>query len=178
MNRFDYATRPRFDGGRALAFASRVRVPLVALLAALVFDGASWTVERIRVAVLEHESAVRAARLDSLADAVTHARAREHELQRLHETYAHIADLAASGNDAAGAVIAIGNALPPHVWLTAVRMEPNGASLEGRSASLQPVGTALSSLARLPRYGGARLVAVHGEAGRMLSYSITLEAAR
>ena len=64
-------------------------------------------------------------------------------------------------------------------WLSSLRADRGTLAVEGHSARLAAVGTTIASLAALPAYGSARLVAVHEDPVRSgVTYALALEPKR
>lgn len=157
----------------------RGRPALVACAVSLALMGTLWAVEATRLRAAELAGATSAERLAAGAADVTHAQLVARDVQRLRDLHDRIAAIRRTGADRAAEIAALGDRLPAEAWLTALHTDRSALMLEGRSARLSTVGSAISALARLPAYGAARLVAIHADPRRPgVTYSIALESRR
>jgi Tfp pilus assembly protein PilN len=177
------------------AVAPPLRAPLVALLCSLAFVLVVWSVQHARLRAAERDGVELARRYTTTARDVARVRAVEHDVTRLRALAERVANVRRSGTARASEIAVVGNTLPAGAWLTALHADrravapggPNALTLasnsaltlEGRSARLSTVGTAIAGLARLPSYGGARLISVHEDPARSgVTYAIALEQRR
>lgn len=156
-----------------------LRIPLIALGAAMTLVALLWTVQTARLRAADHDGTVYANRLVAADTAVARVRVLERDVARLRSLSDRVAQMRRSGDAQASEIAALGNRLPDGVWLTSLRADHGVIALEGRSARLAAVGTAMDALAGLPGFAGARLVAVHAEPARSgVTYSVELERRR
>ena len=87
----------------------------------------------------------------------------QRELARLRSVAQRVEATRRSGPREASEVAALGNRLPPEVWLTTLRIAPDAIALEGRSTRLDGVAAAMRALARSPQVAQARLVSAHDD---------------
>jgi Tfp pilus assembly protein PilN len=178
MNRINYLVSPfeRFAGTTPALPAPHLRRPLAALAASIALVAAAWCTQAVRLNAARSDGARYAQRLAAVEGQVAHVRALQRDLIRLRTIANRISHLRASGSARASEIAALGNRLPPDAWLTSLHIDRAAVSVEGRSARLGGVGSAMTSLAALPRFESARLVAVHSDpvhAG--VTYAIALE---
>ena len=156
-----------------------LRIPLLALGAAMVLVALLWTVQTTRLRAAERDGTVYANRLAAADAAAARVRVLEHDVAQLRALSGRVAQIRRSGDAQASEIAALGNRLPNDVSLTLLRADPGVLALEGRSARLAGVGTAMDALAGLPGYAGARLVAVRAEPARSgVTYTVELERRR
>jgi Tfp pilus assembly protein PilN len=182
MKRINYLvswSERRFGIAPSAAIVAPRRPALVACAASLALMGALWAVEASRLRAAELAGAASAERLAAGAADVSRAQLVARDVQRLRDLHERITAIRRTGADRAAEIAALGDHLPAEAWLTALHADRAAMMLEGRSARLSTVGTAISALARLPAYGAARLVAIHADSRRPgVTYSIALEARR
>lgn len=182
MRRINYLIAPSERiFGHALRFAVSppLRLPLIALAGALASLGLPYCVEAARWHHLERAGVAYEMRLAATELDVRQVRRLERDVARLRVMSGEVASIRRSGDVRANEIAALGNQLPSDAWLTALRKDGEALAVEGGGARLSTVAAAIATLARLPQYVGARLVAVHGEAARPeVTYSIVLERRR
>ncbi len=156
-----------------------LRIPLIALGAAMALVALLWAVQTTRLRAAERDGTVYANRLAAADMSAARVRVLEHDVAQLRSLSDRVAHIRGSGDAQASEIAALGNRLPNDVWLTSLRVDRGVLALEGRSARLVAVGTAMDALAGLPGYAGARLVAVRAEPARSgVTYSLELERRR
>jgi Tfp pilus assembly protein PilN len=159
--------------------APALRIPLIALAAATTLVALLWTVQATRLRTAERDATAYAYRLAAADAAVARVRVLEREVAQLRSLSDRVAQIRRTGDARASEIAALGNRLPDGVWLSSLRADRGVLALEGRSARLSAVGTAMDALAGLPGYSGARLVAVRTEPARSgVTYSVELERRR
>lgn len=163
-----------------IALPSRIspalRIPVIALAAAMGLVVLLWTVQATRLRAAERDGTVYANRLAAVDVAVARVRVLERDVAQLRSLSDRVVEIRRSGDAQASEFAALGNRLPDGVWLTSVRADRGALALEGRSARLGAVGTAMDALAGLPGYSGARLIAVRAEPARSgVTYSLELD---
>jgi len=181
MTRIDYAPSwlERRLGIAPPAIAPQMRVPLIALVAALALVAVLWAVQAVRLRAAADAGAVYASRLAAIEPDVGRVRALEADVARLRDLDARITAIRRSGPSAARAIAALGDRLPDGVWLSALRADRGTLALEGRGRRFATIGTMLSRLATLPGYGAPRLVAAREDATRNgVGYTIEVESHR
>ena len=158
------------------AVAAELRGPLVALAGAVALAVVLWGVQQTRLHAAEDDGAVYAARLAATQLDVARVRAVERDVERLRALAERVDVMRRSGALHANQIAALGNRLPADAWLSSLHADRGTLALEGHSARLAAVGSTIASLAALPAYATARLVAVHEDPGRSgVSYALSLE---
>ena len=138
-----------------------------------------YAVETTRLHQLERVGAALEAHLAAIALEVRRVHGLARDVSKLRSLSDEIGSIRRSGEVGANEVAALGNELPRDAWLTALRRDGEAFDVEGTTQRVSTVAATIAALARLPRYSGARLVAVRGEAsGPAVSYSIVLEQRR
>jgi Tfp pilus assembly protein PilN len=156
--------------------AAELRGPLAAFAGSLALTGVLWGVQDTRLHGAERAGAAYAERLAATQGDVARVRAVEREAARLQTLSERVETLRRSGALRANEIAAIGNRLPADVSLSSLRADRGTLAVEGRGARLAAVGTTIASLALLPAYRTARLVAVHEEPMRSgVTYALVLE---
>ncbi len=182
MKRFNYAVTPveRLLGTSCPpVIAPLLYAPLCALAAALVLLVAGGIVQEARVDAAERAAVASRLRLAAADMTVARVQLVRSDVTRLRTLAARITGIRRSGTARASEIAALGNALPADAWLTAVRVERRTLGVEGRATGLGTVAAAMSALARLPAYTGARLVNVRQDSVRAdVTYAIALEVPR
>lgn len=168
---FGYALRP--------AVTPPLRTPVAAVVGAFMFLALPYAVETTRLHHLERSGAALEAHLAATALEVRRVHGLARDVSKLRSLSDEISSIRRSGEVGANEIAALGNQLPRDAWLTALRRDGAALDVEGITPRVSTVAAAIAALARLPRYTGARLVAVRGEApGSAVSYSIVLEPRR
>jgi Tfp pilus assembly protein PilN len=153
-----------------------LRLPLVALAAAIGLVVLLFAVQAERLRSVQREGAAFDRRLSALDADVARVHVVERDVLRLRGLTDRISRIRRSGDVRANEIAALGNRLPAGVWLTSLRADRGVLALEGRSERLASVGTAMDALAQLPAYSAARLVTVREEPARHgVTYSVELE---
>ncbi len=156
--------------------AAELRAPLAALAGAIALAGVLWSVQATRLNAADREGAAKAEQLAALQLDVARVRAVEHDVARLETLGERVETIRRSGALRANEIVALGNRLPADAWLSSLRADRGALAVEGHGARLTAVGEALASLAALPAYGAARLVAVHEDPVRSgVTYALALE---
>ncbi len=181
MKRVNYA-RGRFERIAGAPFAAIVtaemRRPLAALGAAVALTGAVCGVQEARLDAARRANDAYAIRLAAVEPSAERARADRRELDRLRAIARTIDEVAQSGARGASAIAALGNALPPGAWLTALRADRGTIALDGRGARLTAVADAIVALDALGTYGSVRLTNARADAPRSgVIYDLALQAA-
>ena len=162
-----------------LAITAEFRAPLVALAGAIALAGLLWVVQATRLHAAERDGATFAERLAAMQIDVARVRAVTRDVERFRALDERVEALRRSGAAHANEIAALGNQLPPDAWLSSLRADRGTLALEGHGARLAAVGTTIASLAALPAYGAARLVAVHEDPVRSgVTYALSLEPRR
>ncbi|MDQ6943877.1 MAG: PilN domain-containing protein [Candidatus Eremiobacteraeota bacterium] len=163
--------------GIALPVAvAELRAPLVALAGAVALAGVLWGVQSTRHHAAERDGAAYAERLAATQFDVARVRAVERDVARLTALGERVDTIHRSGALHANEIATLGNRLPPDAWLSSLRADRGTLAVEGHGARLAAVGTTIASLAALPAYRTARLVAVHEDPVRSgVTYALSLE---
>ena len=155
---------------------AELRTPLVALAGAVALAGVLWGVQSTRLHAAERDGAVYAERLAATQLDVVRVRAVERDVARLRALGERVDTIRRSGALRANEIATLGNRLPPDAWLTSLRADRGTVAVEGHGARLAAVGTTIASLAALPAYRTAGLVAVHEDPARSgVTYALSLE---
>jgi Tfp pilus assembly protein PilN len=133
-------------------------------------------VQETRLRAAEHDGAAYAERLTATQLDVARVRAVERDVDQLRTLGERVDAIRRSGALRANEIAALGNRLPADAWLSSLRADSGTLAIEGHGARLAAVGTAIASLAALPAYRTARLVAVHEDPVRFgVTYALSLE---
>jgi Tfp pilus assembly protein PilN len=182
MRRFDYRlSRARRLTGFELpsALPRRFRRPLTGLAGSVALACIAGIVQSIRLQVADGQAADYALRVAAAERSIAHVRTLAGEVERIRALVARVDDIRRSGPARASELAALGNNLPDDAWFTAIHVERNAVTLEGRGTRLASVGATLGNLALLPAYAGARLVSVRDDPSRRgVTYAISLEPIR
>lgn len=182
MRRFDYRlTRARRLTGFELpsAFPHRLRRPLTALAVSVGFACSAGVVQSIRLQAADGQAAGYALRVAAAEHSVAHVRTLAADVEQIRTLLARVDDIRRSGPARASELAVLGNNLPDDAWFTAIHVERNALTLEGRGTRLASVGATLANLARLTDYAGVRLVSVRDDPSRRgVIYAIALEPSR
>jgi Tfp pilus assembly protein PilN len=161
------------------AVPATLRAPLAALLCSVAFVAVVWSVQHARLRATQRDGAVLAVRFAATARDVARVRAIQRDVTRLRALAERVDRIRRSGGQRASEIAVVGNALPSDAWLTSLHADHGALALEGRGARLGTVGTAIAELAKLPSYGGARLISAHEDPARQgVTYAIALEERR
>ncbi len=156
--------------------AAELRVPLAALAASIALAGVLWGVQSTRLHAAERDGAAYAERLAATQLDVARVRAIERDVARFTALGERIETTRRSGALHANEIAALGNRLPADAWLSSLRADRGTFAVEGHGARLAAVGTTIATLATLPAYRAARLVAVHEDPVRAgVTYALSLE---
>lgn len=180
MKRIDYLRPPRRDRTvLRIAADRRWRHALVAGALAAFFVGASVLIELVRFDAARRDGVALSEQLMEADAASVRARSVQRDLERLRGVAGHLEATRRAVLANASEIAALGNRLPPEVWLTSLRVGPDAVALEGRGARLDAIAAAMSALMRLPRFAQARLVSVRSDALHGgFDYAIALERSR
>lgn len=182
MNHFDYLSGVRqsaFDsrpGG--LAIDNRIRTPLAAFLTALTLTAMLSLVQLARLHAAQGRYERVSARLVADEPALDATGALRAQLQRETRLADYVTGLQRSSLEHANELIWIGNRLPAHTWLRALRFENGTYTLEGTSDGAAAVGAALLALRDAAGSARPQLVSLHddgGSAATRVRYTLRLE---
>ena len=178
MRRINYlpSWSERHIGVTLPILATELRAPVAALAGAIALAGVLWAVQETRLHAAERDGAVYAEQLAATQFDVARVHAVERDVERLRALDERVDALRRSGTARANEIAALGNQLPADAWLSSLRTDRGMLALEGHGTRLAAVGSAIASLAALPAYRTARLVAVHEDpvhAG--VTYALSLE---
>ena len=155
---------------------AELRAPIASLAGAIALAGVLWAVQETRLHAADHDGAAYAERLASTQLDVARVRAVEREVERMRTLAERVDTIRRSGALRANEIAALGNRLPADAWLSSLRADRGTLALEGHGARLAAVGTTIASLAALPAYRNARLIAVHEDPVRSgVTYALSLE---
>jgi Tfp pilus assembly protein PilN len=158
---------------------AELRAPLAAFAGSIALAGVLWAAQAARAHAADADGAVLAARVAAAQFAVTRVRGVERDVVRMRALAERVETIRRSGPQRANEIAALGNRLPADAWLSSLRADRGTLAVEGHSARLAAVGTTIASLAALPAYGSARLVAVHDDPVRSgVTYALSLEPRR
>jgi Tfp pilus assembly protein PilN len=178
MRRINYlpSWSERYIGVALPPVTAELRAPMASLAGAIALAGVLWAVQDTRLRTAEHDGAVYAERLAATQLDVARVRAVERDVERLRTLAERVGRIRRSGALRANEIAALGNRLPADAWLSSLRADRGTLALEGHSTRLTVVGTTIASLAALPAYRAARLVAVHEDPARSgVTYALSLE---
>ncbi|MEA2784507.1 MAG: hypothetical protein QOF71_611 [Candidatus Eremiobacteraeota bacterium] len=178
MRRINYlpSWSERHIGLTLPAVAGELRAPFAALAGAIALAAALWAIQQTRLHAAERDGAAYAERLVETQLDVARVRAVEHDVERLRALRERVDTIRRSGAMRANEIAALGNRLPPDTWLSSVRADRGTLAVEGHGTRLAAVSSAIASLAALPAYRTARLVAVHEDPARGgVTYALSLE---
>jgi Tfp pilus assembly protein PilN len=158
---------------------AELQAPLAAFAGSMALAGVLWAAQASRVHAADADGAVYAARLAAAELDVARVRAVERDVVRMRTLAERVEAIRRSGPQRANEIAALGNRLPADAWFSSLRADRGTLAVEGHGARLAAVGTTISSLAALPAYGSARLVAVHEDPVRAgVTYALALEPKR
>jgi Tfp pilus assembly protein PilN len=178
MKRINYlpSWSERHIGISLPSVTAELRAPLAALVGAIALAGVLWGVQETRLHAAEHDGAAYAERLAATQLDIARVRAVERDVEQLRMLGERVETIRRSGALRANEIAALGNRLPADAWLSSLRGDRGTLAIEGHGARLAAVGTAIASLAALPTYRTARLVAVHEDPVRLgVTYALSLE---
>lgn len=159
--------------------APALRMPLAVLACAIALVAVAASAEQLRLRAAGAEGAEYARRLAAIELDVARVRAVERDVARLRALRARTEEIVRSGPLRANEIAELGNGVPPDAWLTSLRNDGTGLTVEGGARGLNAVAAALSSLAHLPAYADARLLSVHRDPVREgVTYALALETRR
>jgi len=173
--RLDFAHPDRFFGPETAEHLWRlpsVRRAIASIASAAVFVVALWATEAYRLHRAEGELAA----LRSHYETLTIARARTagivRSLTAFTELDRRIADVRGSGYREVSAIVSIGNALPPNVYLDSVLPGKDAVQVDGRARSMDDLGRAVLALQSI----GGRQPSVRSatQAGNEVHYELEL----
>jgi Tfp pilus assembly protein PilN len=182
MNRFNYllaSRRPAFTSRFAvLAIDNRVRGPLAALLVTVLLTATGGLIQLARLCAADQAYARAAMALSALQPAVRNVDAQRARVVRKTLLADYLLGIRRSDFVHANELTWIGNRLPPHTWLGALRYEAGSYSLEGTSDRAAEVGTAMLALHDAAHATTPQLVSLHddGSAGAArVHYTLRLQ---
>lgn len=178
MRRINYlpSWSERHVGVALPVITAELRAPLGALAAATALAGVLWAVQAVRLHTAETDGAAFGARLAAAQLDITRVHALERDVAQLQTLGERVDALRRSGAQRANEIVTLGNGLPADAWLSTLRADRGALAVEGRGARLAAVATTIASLAALPAYRSARLIAVHEDPARAgVTYALSLE---
>jgi|GEM_PF-1939374 len=178
MRRINYlpSWSERHIGIALPAVTAGLRAPLIALASAIALAGVLWGVQATRLHAAERDGTAYAERLAATQLDVGRVRAIERDVERLRVLGERVDTIRRSGALRANEIAALGNRLPADAWLSSLRADRGTLAVEGHGTRLAAVGAAIGSLATLPAYRSARLLAVHEDPVRSgVTYALSLE---
>jgi Tfp pilus assembly protein PilN len=177
VKRIDYA-RPT----AAAAQAARLNDPhlrriLRAAGCAVVAIAAVAAIESVRYVAAARDDDAAVAELATREGDARNVQEIAREVDRLTALAAHVDALRASAPRGAAEIAAIGDRLPPDVWLSAVRIRPDAIELEGHTTRLAAIPDALTSLAGARGRSRAHLTMLQANRARGgVDYALVLRA--
>jgi Tfp pilus assembly protein PilN len=155
---------------------AELRAPVTALAGALALAAVLWGVQELRLRAAAQDGAAYAERLAATQTDVARVRALERDVDRLRMLAERVDTVRRSGALRANEIAALGNRLPADAWFDSLRADRGTLAVEGHGARLATVGMTIASLAALPAYRTARLVAIHDDPLRSgVTYALSLE---
>jgi Tfp pilus assembly protein PilN len=147
VTRFNYLQRGRPQLRFAtVAIDNRIRGPLVALFATLLLTAILSSAQLVRLQAAQHAYAAASTRLLNAEAAVARTRALHGRILAASRLAARVDGIRRASLVHANELTWIGNHLPAHVWLVALRYEGGTYSLEGTSDRASAVGAAMDAL--------------------------------
>jgi Tfp pilus assembly protein PilN len=180
VNRFNYLPPDRRAQAATFFEALRephLRTPIVAVALALLLVGGVRAVEDRRMnAALRHLETLEQ-REAAVAPARRRVQALSTDITRLTKIANDVHGVRVSGIMQAEELAEIGNSLPAHVWLTAIRDADAGWSITGGARRISDVGSAMLALEHVPRITSATLVSTQAadRSDRSVEYELRLE---
>jgi hypothetical protein len=183
VKRFNYLGPDRVGQAAAALAALRepqLRTPLLAVALVLVSLGAGRAIEDARVARAGEELQGMRERAAAIEPMRRRMHALSTDITRLTQIQAYVHEIRRSGIEHAAELALIGNLLPAHVWLTAIRDVDTGWALSGGARALSDVGTALLALEKIPRTTSTALVSAQASDRdeHAITYEMRLERGR
>jgi hypothetical protein len=138
---------------------SSMRAPILAIAVSLLLLGTARALEDERLRVAQDRLQSVGIRQAAIVADRKRVQALTTDVGRLEKIDDYVRTVRRSGVERAEELAAIGNALPRHVWLTAIRDTDAGWAISGGARNVADVGTALVALERVPRVTSTVLVA-------------------
>lgn len=163
MRSFDYLHDARPDTLRrilAVRVPKRLYSPLCALLCAWALLAGAWTIELHRLSEARALAHAAQTRYEASRRALERTEISYRRVQRLVALDERVRRIEGSGDRDARRLVAIGNRLPAHAWLTSIAERNDGIALDGRADALDTVASAVVDLAAGNGLPAARLVGV------------------
>jgi Tfp pilus assembly protein PilN len=167
VKRFDYLAAPRqsvfHSRPSGLAVDNRIRIPLAAFIVTLTLAAMLATIQfaRLHAAQARYERA--SVQLSADEPALAAARTLRARVLRETRLVAYVADLQRTSLNRANELAWIGNRLPAHTWLHALRFENGEYTLEGSSDRAAAVGAAMLALRGAAPGARPQLVTLHDD---------------
>jgi Tfp pilus assembly protein PilN len=165
VNRFNYlapAGLARWDAIVRRLRDPALRRPFFAFAIATVLVGIACAVEDRRLDAAARRLAVMRAREATIARPRSGLRALSDQIERLKKIDDEVRLVRLSGRARVAELAAIGNSLPPHVWLDTIRQSENGWAITGGARAVADVGSAMLALERAAGVGATTLVWARG----------------
>ncbi|HEY0614719.1 MAG TPA: PilN domain-containing protein [Candidatus Elarobacter sp.] len=182
MTRTDYAQSwTERHAGIAVprAVPRGLRAPAAVAVCACAFVAVLGAVEHERFAAAAADGAAAERRLLAVQSEAGRVAAVERDVERLRAAVARLRAIRGSGGERAAEIAALGDRLPPGVWVRSLRIEPASLALEGYATRLDTLGATMVGLGALPGYRGARLISARADAARGgVAYAMALERVR
>ncbi len=167
MKRFNYLAGRRRTAGDSklggLAIDNRIRVPLAAFIASITLAATLDLVQLTRLHAAQDRYARASIRLAADEPAVRERGALRAHIQRETQLIDYVVGLQRTSLARADDLAWIGNRLPAHTWLRALRFENGYYTLDGTSDRSAAVGTALLALRDAGRATLPQLVSLHDD---------------
>jgi Tfp pilus assembly protein PilN len=178
MTRFNYLAPDRMER-LALILGifreGRLRAPITAVALSFLLLGMARAVEDWRIQKISAGIEALRIRENAIAAARARVQALSTDVARLQRIADYVRSVRRSGAERAEELASIGNSLPSHVWLTAIRETESGWAITGGARNVADVGGAMLALERIPRVTSAILVSTQGsEHERAISYEMRL----
>jgi len=154
---------------------ARLRRPIAAVAFAFVLLGTARGVEDWRLHAADVRVETIRGREAAIATARRSVQALSTDIARLERIDEYVRAVRRSGAERAEELASIGNSLPLHVWLTAIRDTEGGWAITGGARNVSDVGSAMLALERVPRIASTTLVSAQGsERERLILYELRL----
>jgi Tfp pilus assembly protein PilN len=169
VKRFNYLAGPRQAAGDSklggVAIDNRIRVPVAAFIASVTLAAMLDLVQLTRLHAAQDRYSRASIRLAADEPAVRESGARRAHIRHETQLIDYVVGLQRTSLSRANDLAWIGNRLPAHTWLRAVRFENGNYTLDGTSDRSAAVGTALLALRDAGHATLPQLVSLHDDGG-------------
>lgn len=160
---------------RAFVIPEYLRLPLGALITAILVVAAWHGLERGWITRARHEDRIAQERLQDMRAAFAATNLERRNIEQLLVLDRRLREIRLSGTRVSRQFAALANALPSKTWLTSIAPDGNGVLVEGRSEGLQVLATTIQALAPLSP-ALVRAVRDGRDGGKLMSFSVRISA--